>query len=109
MPVTEQQREFSVKLLEQWENEQKEVGAGSRVPYTFRNLDGTEYNHWLEHRHGWPVLEDGTCAASQPCCDEHGGEPIPAEECSVCQAILGWFLEDTLSVTDTWPDWKTKP
>jgi hypothetical protein len=95
MPVTEVQKAFSAKLLEQWETEQAEVREGKREPYTFRGLKGTEYNHWLEHRHGWPVDEDGDCVASFSCCQECGGyDPTPVEECSVCQIILRWFEED---------------
>lgn len=94
MSVTEAQHDFAEKLLEQWQKEQEEVRAGTLAPYTFRGLEGTEYNHWLEHRHGWPVDEEGLCVVSSPCCDEHGGEPIPAEDCSVCRAILQWFKEE---------------
>jgi hypothetical protein len=106
MPVTEQQAAFMAKLKAEWSAEHEGPGSLLNPTYVFRGVgEGNErddadellptYNSWLEHRHGWPIDDDGNCVASYPCCDEHGGyPPEPAEECPMCQTIVKWFEED---------------
>lgn len=104
MPVTEQQAAFMAKLKEEWSAEHEAPGSLLNPTYVFRGVgegspDDTEllptYNGWLEHRHGWPIDDDGMCVVSYPCCEEHGGyESEPAEDCPMCQTILRWFEEE---------------
>lgn len=104
MPVTQAQQNFMIRLKAEWSAEHEGPGSMERETYVFRGVgegspDDSEllptYNSWLEHRHGWPIDDDGNCVASYPCCDEHGGySPEPAEECPMCQTIVRWFEED---------------
>lgn len=104
MPVTEAQRAFMDKLRAEWSAEHEGPENLLNPSYVFRGVgEGTTdytaepvptYNDWVEHRHGWPIDDEGMCVVSYPCCGEHGGhEPEPAEECPMCQTIVRWFEE----------------
>ncbi|MFC4507055.1 MULTISPECIES: hypothetical protein [Streptomyces] len=70
--------EFMATLRQQWEAQPTEQ-------YEFIGLTGMNYNDWLEHRHGWPVGNDGNCLVHSEM------DELPAEECAVCAALLNHY------------------
>lgn len=90
MALTEQ--EFMAELLTGYEEHLKAVREGREEPYTYLAAEGVNYNGYLEHRHAWPVTEDGLCAPYSfmaPCCENHDDSyPLEADECPTCQALI---------------------
>lgn len=75
-------------LRDKWEAQVKE--EGSKPSYVFNGWSGDEYNYWLEHRHGWPVTEEGWCgpAWSSRLDDNEPPTEIPYEDCSICSDLV---------------------
>ncbi|MFF1711297.1 hypothetical protein [Streptomyces sp. NPDC058268] len=72
--------EFMTALREQWDAQPTEH-------YEFIGLTGMDYNDWLEHRHGWPIDEQGNCVVHSDL-DEY-----PAEDCKVCTTLIKLYEE----------------
>lgn len=75
--------QFMKDLLVEWKSRKDQ--------YSFLDFEGIEYNHWLEHRHGWPVTEDGHCGPSAALSLDDGGDPLPWEDCAVCWALMAEY------------------
>jgi hypothetical protein len=72
---------FMERLREQWEAQPTEQ-------YDFLGLTGTDYNDWLEHRHGWPIDADGNCRVHSEL------DAFPATECRVCVTLLRRYEQE---------------
>jgi hypothetical protein len=86
--------EFMAALLAGYEAHLLAVREGREEPYSYLKAEGVDYGDYLEHRHGWPVTEEGFCGPSlaSVCCDEHNdGEELPVEECPACSALLRMY------------------
>lgn len=77
------QDEFVDGLREQWLEQLRQEGQSPS--YVFNGWSGTDYSHWLEHRHGWPVDRHGNCRVSRE------EDPIAYTDCSVCSVIVAQF------------------
>jgi hypothetical protein len=86
MTMTHEQ--FMADLLKQWKSRKEQ--------YAFAGFEGDEYNAWLEHRHGWPITEDGTCAPSLALSLDDGGEANRASDCSVCVQLQAMYQGATM-------------
>lgn len=93
MALTEQ--EFMAELLTGYEEHLKAVREGREEPYTYLKDMGVDYNDYLEHRHAWPVTEDGLCAPYSfmpSCCENHDDSyPLEADECETCCALVWMY------------------
>lgn len=82
---------FMSELLDGYEKHLVAVQEGREEAYSYLKAEGVDYNDYIEHRHAWPVTEDGLCAPysfMQPCCEEHDDVyPLEADECMACQAL----------------------
>jgi hypothetical protein len=74
-------QEFMDTLRKQWEAQPTEQ-------YEFLGLTGMNYNDWLEHRHGWPVGNDGNCLVHSEL------DEFPAAECKVCVTLLRRYEQE---------------
>ncbi|MFC8428585.1 hypothetical protein [Streptomyces sp. NPDC057253] len=74
-------QDFMTALREQWEAQPTEQ-------YEFLGLTGMDYNDWLEHRHGWPVGNDGNCLVHSEL------DEFPAEDCTVCTTLLRRYEQE---------------
>lgn len=75
--------QFMKDLLGEW--------RARKAQYSFLGFEGDEYNHWLEHRHGWPVTEDGLCGPSAALSLDDGGDPVEWGDCSVCRSLVSLY------------------
>ncbi|MFJ1662570.1 hypothetical protein [Streptomyces anthocyanicus] len=85
------------QLRERYEAHLVAVREGREEPFSLQVGPGIDYNGYLEHRHGWPITEDGLCAPSlaSRCCDEHDAPGTPAEECRTCTGLQRLFKQLT--------------
>lgn len=75
--------QFMKDLFQEWRERAEQ--------YAFLGFEGDEYNHWLEHRHGWPITEHGHCGPSVALSLDDGGEPTPWQDCSVCGRLVAGY------------------
>lgn len=92
--ITEEQ--FHAGLREQFAQHLKDVKAGKAEAYTFLAEEGVHYNSWLEHRHAWPIDENGQCRPSSAgdCADNDclcDGGPVDVVDCDTCTKLLGLY------------------
>lgn len=95
MTLTPQQ--FHEQLQKRFQAHLEAVRKGEEVEYSFLAKEGVDYNSWLEHRHTWPVTEEGLCAPASymaPCCEDHDDVyPLDADECETCTILLRLYKE----------------
>lgn len=95
--MAQTQQEFHAELREKFEAHLTAVREGREEEYSFLADKGLNYNDWLEHRHGWPVTEEGLCAPMSymtPCCEEHDDVyPLDADECETCSLLIRLYKE----------------
>jgi hypothetical protein len=87
--------EFMAALLAGYEAHLVAVLEGREEPYSYLKAEGVDYGDYLEHRHGWPVIEDGLCGPSSVadgCCDEHNQVyEVEFDECPTCLALIRMY------------------
>jgi hypothetical protein len=81
--MTMTREQFMADMRHQWMNRMD--------PHKFQGFEGDEYNAWLEHRHAWPIDEDGRCAPSVVLSMQDGGGDFSAEECTVCMRLADLY------------------
>lgn len=89
--------EFHAQLREEFGHYLLMVSEGKTEPYSFLGFEGSDYNAWLEHRHGWPVTEDGLCGPSSTgecgddCCP---AAEVEADECGICTMLIRMYEKE---------------
>lgn len=93
--MAQTKQEFMAELLQGYEDHLVAVREGREEPYSYLKAEGVDYNDYLEHRHGWPVTEDGLCAPMSymtPCCEDHDDSyPLEWDECPTCSKLTAMY------------------